>query len=99
MLSQRSSYLEEYKNEEFIADLKEILKKKIGTDEKYDELVNELNTLWECRLDNFGSQETGLLQFDCLVEFEQFTICLVATPQEIKQKVVSYFSEMLNVAV
>jgi hypothetical protein len=74
--------------------LKEIVAKKIDFDEKYEELVKEIETMWPCKVSDY--LDTGLKQFECDVDFEQFTVCLVASQSELKKEVVNYFSEMLT---
>lgn len=94
-LSERSDFFLKHPNDNFINALKSILDKKLDTDTKYEQLVKELETMWPCKVENFFGTE--MQQFECFVDFEQFTVNLVATKGELKNEVVNYFSEMLNI--
>ena len=94
-IAERSDYFLNHYNDDFISALKNILMKDIDCDSKYEELVAELQTMWECRVDDFVIP--GNKQFECLIDFEQFTVFLVASEDQIKKEVVNYFTEMLNI--
>lgn len=97
-ISDRSMFLANHINQDFINDLKSILRKEIDINQKYDELVKELTSMWECKTGDFlGSSETQLKQFECLIDFDQFTVFLVASEGELKKNVVNYFCDMLCV--
>lgn len=94
-LSERSEFFIKHHNEDFVNALKSILEKKIDDEVKFEELKKELETMWPCNVGNF--LDTRMKQFECLVDFEQFTVCLVAPEKDLKKEVVTYFSEMLQV--
>ena len=99
-ISDRSMFLANHIKQEFIDKLKDVLRMELDTDQKYDELVKTLNTMWECKTGDFlDSSETQLKQFECLIDFDQFTIFLVASERELKKEVVKYFCDMLCITV
>lgn len=98
-ISDRSMFLANHVQQDFIDALKIILKREIDIGQKYDELVEELNKKWECKTGDFlESSETNLKQFECLIEFDQFTVFLIASEGELKKKVVDYFCDMLCIS-
>lgn len=95
-VADRSNYFLRHPNSDFIEALKAILEKKdIDDGTKYKELIKELETMWKCNIENFF--ETGLKEFECQIDFEQFTVNLVAPEGQLPKKVITYFSEMLNI--
>lgn len=95
-IADRSNFFIRYPNSDFIDALTAILMNKdINDDTKYRELVKELETMWPCIIEDFF--DTGLKQFECQIDFEQFTVCLAAPADQLQNKVITYFSEMLNI--
>lgn len=94
-VADRSMFFLNHINEDFINALKVLLQKENDVDKKYEELVKELETMWECKVCDFIIP--GKKSFECFVDFEQFTVFLVANEHELKQEVVGYFCEMLDI--
>ena len=94
LLSNRHKFFLDYKDEEFINKLKEILLEDISLNEKYEKFLLELKTEWEYNITNFADLE--LKMFELLIEFEQFTVNLVCEEKDLKKTVIEYFMNMLH---
>lgn len=82
-------------DEDFYNALRNILKTTDSDDEKYKNLLKELTTMWPYRIESFA--ETELMQFELLVDYENFTCLIVGTKEGLQHEVLQYFQEMLNI--
>lgn len=93
-LSDRSNFFLNHPNDDFINSLKQTLQKDIDETKMYQELLMKLETMWVCKVEDYF--DTDLKQFECIIDFDQFTVYLVARPDKLISEVLDYFKEMLN---
>ncbi|KAL7025562.1 hypothetical protein ACKWTF_013534 [Chironomus riparius] len=94
LLSNRHKFFLDYKDDEFINKLKEILLEDIPLNEKYENFLLELKKKWDYNIANFA--DLDLKMFELLIEFDQFTVNLVSTEKDLKNTVIEYFMNMLH---
>jgi len=95
LLSNRHKFFIDYKDEEFIKKLKEILLEQIDLSEKYEKFLLELQTEWEYNITNFADLEMYKM-FELYIEFDQFTVNLVCKEEDLQRTVIEYFMNMLH---
>lgn len=95
-LSDRHNFLVNYKNEEFIEALKDIILSDMEVIPKYEAFLNEIETEWEYRISPFA--DTSSVMLEVLVDFDQFSINLVGSESSLPQIVIDYFTNMLHLA-
>lgn len=96
-IADRCNFFIDHINQDFIDDLKKILQKNIDVEAKYYELVKEIETMWPCVVSDFLDSSSGWKQFECLIDFDQFTVFLVEKEEDLKKAVVEYFQRMLKI--
>lgn len=86
-----------FRNQEpdFVGALQDILDSAdLGTDEKYEALVKELERMWPCEVGKFLDTEHE--QFEVMVDNEVFTCLIIAQKDKLHEEVIQYFKEMLS---
>lgn len=94
LLCDRHLFFIDHKDEEFIESLKTILLTNMNLSSKYQALQEELQNEWECKISRFA--DTDLKMFELLIEFDQFTVNLVAKEDDLERTVIDYFMDMLQ---
>lgn len=83
-------------DEELAEDLKKILKSSDLTEpQKYEKLLQELNTMWTHKIEQFV--DTDLMQFELDIPFERFTCVIIGSKDQLWREVLEYFYEMLDI--
>lgn len=86
-------------DEEFVETFSSLLSsEKMTDDEKYLKLLDELETMWEYKIEKI--EDTELWKFELLIDFDKFTCCIIADSDEkLKSEVLQYFMEMMSINI
>lgn len=95
-IQNRHKFFQE-QDKEFVEALEKILHSdEKSSQQKFDDLVMELETMWTTTIDNFIDETTGLKKFELEIDHDKFTCVLIGTKDELCDVVVEYFIDMLN---
>lgn len=95
-IQNRHKFFQE-QEKEFVEALEEILHSSDkSNEEKYEDLIRELETMWTVTTENFIDESTGLKKFELEIDHDKFSCLLIGTEAELCDVVVEYFIDMLN---
>lgn len=99
MIKERHNFFRK-QDEDFCQALVNILTSSDSEDEKYEQLVKELKTMWPDLIDPFTTEnffaETEFLLFEVPIDYEVFTCVLIGSREQLKGEVLQYFNAMLT---
>lgn len=85
-------------DEEFVAELKKILNSTEKSDEqRYTELIKELETMWPVTIENLVDDDDRLKKFELGIDYDKFSCVLISSEAQLQKQVLDYFYDMLNI--
>lgn len=96
-IQNRHRFFQDQETEGFVEDLEKILHStEKNNQEKFEELIQVLETMWTTTVDNFLDESTGLKKFELEIDHDKFSCVLIGPEAQLCDIVVEYFIDMLN---
>lgn len=94
-IRERNNFFVNQEDQDLVQELQNILRTELKDDEKIEKLLEKVKTQWDYKFEKFA--DTDLMVFELLIDFEVFTVVLMAPVEELNKEILEYFCSMLHV--